>query len=271
MNLTRFDADNNNSPFDSIRHYDEQGNEFWLARELMSLLGYDKWQNFHKNIKRAYVSCQNTQNDATMHFLLTSVKTSGRTADDWKLSRYACYLIAMNGDPTKIEVAQAQSYFAVKTRQAEVIIPKQNEEIEVLKLKLALANAEKEKAIAEKNLLDTRNYIVTGLPEPIQQKILGYQLVEKKVIEKVVYKEDEFIRNDSTVNKTHLCKRYGILTKSGSCDYKRLNKILMTANLPSEAWIEVKDIQKNNELKVEYLNILDNLIIQDSRQLWIGE
>lgn len=143
--------------------------------------------------------------------------------------------------------------------------------IELLRLEKDVAIAKGNTAIAEKNLLDTKQYITTALPEPVQQKILGYQLVTEKVVEKVVYKEDEFIRNDSTVNKTHLCKRYGILTKSGSPDYKRLNKILESAHLPSNAWQDIKDIQTNKELKVEYLNILDTLIIDDSRQLWIAE
>jgi BRO family, N-terminal domain len=137
--VTNLSILNNESPFDSIRHYDENGNEYWLARELMTLLGYEKWQNFHKNIKRAYISCQNSQDDATTHFLLTSVKSNGRTGDDWKLTRYACYLVAMNGDPDKKEIAQAQSYFALKTREAEVIIPKQNDKIRELEMQLEIS------------------------------------------------------------------------------------------------------------------------------------
>lgn len=122
------------SPFDSIRHVDDQGNEFWFGRELMVVLGYEKWQHFNKNIKRAFVSCQNSQNDATKHFLPRSVKSKGRTGEDWKLSRYACYLVAMNGDPTKPEIAAAQSYFAIKTREAEVVIPQQNDRLRELEL-----------------------------------------------------------------------------------------------------------------------------------------
>ena len=268
MNLTRF---SNESPFDSIRRIDENGNEIWYARELMTIMGYQSWQRFETPITQAMENLELSGDVVSEHFNSKAKKSKGRTANDYGLSRYGAYMVALACDGRKQEVALAKKYFAVKTRQAEVVIPQQNDELEALKLKLALANAEKDRAIAEKNLLDTRNYIVTALPEPMQQKVLGYQVVEKKVVEKVVYKEDEFIRNDSTVNKTHLCKRYGIMSKSGSCDYKRLNKILATANLPSEAWLEVKDIQKNNELKVEYLNILDNLVIDDSRQLWIGE
>ena len=271
MKLTRFDANNNDSPFDSIRHYDEQGNEFWYARELMTFMGYQSWQRFETPIAQAMENMDLSGDVVEKHFNSNVKKSKGRSGNDYRMTRYACYMVALACDGRKSEVAMAKRYFAVKTRQAEVTIPKQNEEIEALKLKLALAHAEKEKAIAEKNLLDTRNYIVTALPEPMQQKILGYQMVEKKIVEKVIYKEDEFIRNDSTVNKTHLCKRYGILTKSGSPDYRRLNKILESANLPSSAWQEIKDIQTNKELKIEYLNILDKLVIDDSRQLWIAE
>jgi DNA-damage-inducible protein D len=158
-NLAQFDY--SQSPFDSIRHFDEQGNEYWLARELMVVLGYEKWQNFHKNIKRALTACQNSQNDATTHFLLTSVKTNGRTADNWKLSRYACYLVAMNGDPDKQEIAQAQSYFAVKTREAEVIIPKQSDELALLKLKLELLKTEKDLMQLKSDYTDKREAIAT--------------------------------------------------------------------------------------------------------------
>lgn len=122
ITLTGFD---NQSPFDSIRRFDNQGNEYWLARELMKLLGYKKWEFFAKVVRKSSVSCQNSGNPVTEHFFLTTGKIesrAGRVAEDWKLSRLACYLIAQNGDPEKPEIAQAQSYFAVRTREAEVNI-----------------------------------------------------------------------------------------------------------------------------------------------------
>jgi DNA-damage-inducible protein D len=271
--------DNNQSPFDSIRHFNEQGNEFWYARELMVVMGYKDWQKFRQVIQNAIENLETIAQSTFEHFLAVELKTKGRPQLDYKLSRLACYHIALSCDSRGNDsVKMAKHYFAVKTREAEVIIPQQNAELEVLKLKLELLKAEKEVAIAntqlkiaDKNLLDTRHYITTALPEVQQQKILGYEIIEKKIIEKEIYKEDEFIRNDSTINKTNLCYRYGILTRNGKADYPRINKILATANLPESAWYEVKDIQTNKELKKEYLNILDNLIIDDSRQLWIGE
>lgn len=112
-----------NSPFESIKHTDENG-EYWLARELMPLLGYKKWEHFHKIIKRAEWACVNSSNSIEIGFIPTSGKThdeGGRPSDNYRLSRYACYLIAQNGNPRKKEIALAQTYFAVQTRKQEIL------------------------------------------------------------------------------------------------------------------------------------------------------
>lgn len=134
-NLTQ---NNNSSPFDSIRRTNEDGKEFWNARELMAILGYAKWQFFGNAISRAIKASDNSGNPSYKHFLLTSVKSNGRPKEDYKLSRHGCYLVAMNCDPDKIEVAAAQSYFAIKTREAEVVIPAQSDRIKELELELAI-------------------------------------------------------------------------------------------------------------------------------------
>ena len=111
------------SIFDSIKHMTDYDAEYWLARELMPILGYDTWRNFEEAIKRAKKSCENAGKSIEEEFLLAPTKTSeawGRPWQDYILSRYACYLIAQNGDPRKMEIAQAQTYFAVKTREREV-------------------------------------------------------------------------------------------------------------------------------------------------------
>jgi DNA-damage-inducible protein D len=108
------------SPFDQIKLVDENGVDYWLARTLMPHLGYPRWNEFKAAIERASCSCANTQNDVAMHFSVLTLKSQGRPSLDYKLSRYACYLVAMNGDPRKKEIAQAQSYFTVKTREAEL-------------------------------------------------------------------------------------------------------------------------------------------------------
>jgi DNA-damage-inducible protein D len=111
--------------FEKIKHLDEEGVEFWTARELMELLGYARWENFEVLIKRAQRACQQSNQIVDDHFrdLTKMVKIGSNTVRevrDWKIDRYACYLIAQNGDPSKIEIAQAQTYFAVQTRKQEL-------------------------------------------------------------------------------------------------------------------------------------------------------
>ena len=113
--------------FDDIMHATEDGSvEFWYARELMEFLGYDRWENFHKAIERAIDSCKTAETEPLDHFRgVTKMVQLGSGAErgikDYMLTRYACYLIAQNGDPRKEEIAFAQSYFAVQTRKQELI------------------------------------------------------------------------------------------------------------------------------------------------------
>ena len=100
--------------------------KFWYARDLMALLGYDRWENFHKAIERAIDSCKASEIEPADHFRsVTKMVQIGsgaeRAVKDYMLTRYACYLIAQNGDPRKEEIAFAQSYFAVQTRKQELI------------------------------------------------------------------------------------------------------------------------------------------------------
>lgn len=112
--------------FDQSIHFTENGIEYWLARELMPLLGYDRWENFINTIKRAIISCETSDINTFEHFRETTKMISlgnnaKRPIPDYMLTRYACYLIAQNGDPNKEEIAFAQSYFAVQTRKQELI------------------------------------------------------------------------------------------------------------------------------------------------------
>jgi len=113
--------------FDSAIHSVESSNvEFWFARELMPLLGYDRWENFDKAISRAMDSCKASEIEISDHFrevtkMISIAKGAQRPVKDYMLTRYACYLIAQNGDPRKEEIAFAQGYFAVQTRKQEII------------------------------------------------------------------------------------------------------------------------------------------------------
>lgn len=121
----------NGSPFDHVKQVDDRGEEFWSARDLMPLLGYTQrnaWQKFTDVIDRAKSSASAQDIDLTSNFTGNgeTPKGGGPTRQDVLLTRYAAYLVAMNGDPRKPEVAAAQSYFAVKTREAEIIQQQQN-------------------------------------------------------------------------------------------------------------------------------------------------
>lgn len=115
----------NNQTFEDIKHYDEEGIEYWEARELMSVLQYSKWENFKKVIEKAITTCKNSEISIKDCFLdvrksIISGKGKEDFIEDYKLNRYACYLIAQNGDSRKEVIALAQTYFAIQTRKQEI-------------------------------------------------------------------------------------------------------------------------------------------------------
>ncbi|WP_252322003.1 DNA damage-inducible protein D, partial [Escherichia coli] len=112
-------------PFEEIRHYGTEGQEFWSARELAPLLDYRDWRNFQKVLARATQACEASNQAASDHFVETTkmvVLGSGaqRELEDVHLSRYACYLVVQNGDPAKPVIAAGQTYFAIQTRRQEL-------------------------------------------------------------------------------------------------------------------------------------------------------
>lgn len=109
------------SPFDVIRNATLEGREFWSGRDVMELFGYSQWRDFANAVTRARAAAHGAGHDITQHFASArKVAASGPAAEDVHLSRYACYLVAMNADPKKAKVAEAQTYFAVKTREMEL-------------------------------------------------------------------------------------------------------------------------------------------------------
>ena len=111
--------------FENIKHIDEEGNEYWYARELMPLLEYSKWERFSNTIENAKVACENSGYNVNYHFpgvgkMVQIGSKTNRQIADYKLSRYACYLIAQNGDSRKKAISLAQTYFAIQTRRQEL-------------------------------------------------------------------------------------------------------------------------------------------------------
>ena len=143
--------DKTNKSFEDIKHIDENGVEFWYARELMPILQYSNWQNFEKIIDKAKISCENSGISVFEHFIdVNKLSKRANNAEveikDYELTRYACYLIAQNGDSRKKVIALAQTYFAVQTRKQEIT----EKEYSML--------TEDEKRLYQRNLTRKGNY-----------------------------------------------------------------------------------------------------------------
>ena len=137
--------------FEDIKHLDDRANEYWFARELQNILGYHQWRSINDLIERAKVACQESKYNIDDHFavqrkMIKLAKGATRNIVDYKLSRYACYLIVMNGNPKKEIIALAKTYFAIQTRKQEL------SEKEYSKL------TEDEKRFYQRNLTRKGNY-----------------------------------------------------------------------------------------------------------------
>ena len=152
----------NNSLFEDIKHVDEEGNEYWNARELKNVLGYVQWRRFNDVINKSKDACKNSNYNVVDHFadIGKKVKTgdSIRRILDYKLTRYACYLIAQNGDSRKQVIALAQTYFAIQTRKQELI----EKEYELL--------TEDEKRLYQRNLTKKGNYSLNQVAKNVGVK-----------------------------------------------------------------------------------------------------
>ena len=134
--------------FESYVNFTNQGIEFWFARDLQHLLGYSEWRNFNKVINKAKTACETSGHNITDHFvdankMVALGSETQREIEEIMLTRFACYLIAQNGDPQKEKIAFAQNYFAVQTRKLEIIEQRIND-WERLKARAKLTLSEKD-------------------------------------------------------------------------------------------------------------------------------
>lgn len=196
---------NNSSPFDSIRHFDENGNEFWLARELMIVMGYVKWQNFHQSVKEGFENIKLTGDNPFDHItdsgnLVKRIQGGGSGEKDYKLTRYGAYMVALACDGRKPEVALAKKYFAIKTREAEVIIPQQNEKLELAKIENENLRLENENLKLKINYTERRTAIAQLQGVQFLALIDGNPNAVVEIKEKVT--ETIVCRGNSSVNFT---------------------------------------------------------------------
>ena len=123
--MDKLQSSESKQTFEALRQVNEHGAEYWSARDLQAILGYSQWRRFEDAIKRAITSSESSGNDPDYHFAgagkpIVGGKGAVQVAADYHLSRFACYLIAQNGDPRKTEIAQAQKYFAIQARRQEL-------------------------------------------------------------------------------------------------------------------------------------------------------
>jgi len=143
----------NESVFEKIKHVDEYGNEYWYARELQTVLDYTEWRKFEGVINKAMIACKTSEFNISNHFvgidkMVKLGSDSERKVNDYKLSRYACYLITQNGDSRKMVISLAQTYFAIQTRKQEL----SEKEYSIL--------TEDEERLYQRNLTKKGNYLL---------------------------------------------------------------------------------------------------------------
>ena len=264
-----------NQTFEDIKHIDEKGVEYWYARELMPILQYAKWQNFKKIIDKAMIACKNSEISTKDCFTdvskpIISGKGKEEFIEDYKLTRYACYLIAQNGDTRKKVIALAQTYFAIQTRKQEI----SEKEYRLL--------TEDEKRFYQRNLTKKGNYSLNQTAKNAGVKNFdkfhnsGYKgLYNGETADDIAkrkglrYREDildnmgsdELIANLFRISQTEQkLKRDNIQTEKEACDtHNRIGKIVRNAikeaggTMPEDLPTPKKSLK---ELEKENKNVL---------------
>jgi hypothetical protein len=264
---------NQSNPFDSIRHFTDDGQEYWSARELMPLLGYKLWQRFAAVIETAKENLE-TLDLPTSHHIISRDKMversqgGGRRQVDYHLSRLACYHVALCCDSRgNDQVKQAKHYFAVKTREAETIIPAQRNELEVLRLKLELAQAERDSAIAQTALLETRKTITEMANPTVAALILGATVVTEPIhVERVIDRQSG--RTYEGIGITMIAQKLGFGKNTKAC-WQWLEGIGYGKD--SGHWELQLSAVENHKLKPSAFHEILQKYRNSGRQKWLGE
>jgi DNA-damage-inducible protein D len=240
----------------------ETGMEFWLARELQELLGYTQWRSFEAVIEKAKTACKNSGHDPQDHFAHTRKMVdigsdAKREIEDIALTRYACYLIAQNGDPSKDPIAFAQTYFAVQTRKQE-IIEKRIAEIERLNARRKLSLSEKElsgviyeRLSDEKSFARIRSKGDTALfggntTEQMKQKLsIPQSRALADFLPTITIKAKDFANEITNFN----IKRDDLRTEAGIAkehvkNNQEVRKLLVKRNIKPEGLPPAQDVKK---------------------------
>ena len=228
------------SIFERIKHISKKGNEYWLARELQKVLDYDEWRNFESVIKKAKTACENSGNTASDHFVDVNkmVKIgagANRNISDIAMTRYACYLVVQNGDPRKEVIALGQTYFAIKTRQQELI-----EDYEHLN--------EEEKRIAVRNEMVRHNKSLAeaaqqaGVIEPKDYAIFqnrGYQGLYGGLTAKEIHTKKRLKKNQQILDHMGSTELAANLFRATQTDEKLRREKIKGKNRANQAHYEV--------------------------------
>ena len=275
------EIDKNSKSFADIKHIDENGVEFWYARELMKILEYNKWENFEKVINKAKDACKNSGISVFEHF--PDVRKLSKRANnaeieikDYKLTRYACYLIAQNGDSRKKVIALAQTYFAVQTRKQEIT----EKEYSML--------TEDEKRFYQRNLTRKGNYSLNQTAKKAGVKNFdkfhnaGYKgLYNGETADDIAkrkglrYREDildnmgsdELIANLFRISQTEQrLKRDNVDTEKKACDtHNKIGKIVRKAikeaggTMPEDLPTPKKSLKQLEKEKIKQLKSKNDL------------
>ena len=243
-------AFNVQSPFDSIRRVGKDGAEYWSARDLMPLMGYPSWHNFKPAIERAQASAEAQGMGLTSLFSVDREKTSGRPRENFYLTRFAAYLVAMNGDPRKAEVAAAQHYFAVQTRVAETQSPALALPQDYASALRELANTVEAKELAEKRAqeqaeLAAKRALEIEAQAPAVEKAAAHTASDDSKGRQAFAREVQQWGYRSGVNIKHvavykLLRRRGMLIAEGRKDSNN-----PTAEAVKNGWAELEQGVKN--------------------------